>query len=151
MLGWKAEGSLSHTNAITHRHTHKKKKEKEKTKKKRGEKSTKDEQSKNSLLSVLKKSICDHKWNISNLIMGRLLGFITSHAKQDLIKRRAAQRSQFSIKIISKSLFSPTERTHFARWFSSKSAGSNPWHKVILCWRLVLNSYINYLLSTPIV
>lgn len=25
-------------------------------------------------------------------------------------------------------------RIHFARWFGFKSAGTNPWHEVILCW-----------------
>jgi len=39
--------------------------------------------------------------------MGRLPGFITSHAKQDLIKRSTTQQSLLSIKIISKSFFSP--------------------------------------------
>lgn len=41
--------------------------------------------------------------------MGRLLGFITNHAKQDLIKKKKStmQRSHLSIKIISKSIFPP--------------------------------------------
>ena len=25
-------------------------------------------------------------------------------------------------------------RIHFARWFGFKSAGTNPWHEVLLCW-----------------
>lgn len=100
------------------------------------------------------KPICVQKQNISSNNNGLNHSVITSHAKQDLIKGATISRSSLSIGkqdgwgwgggaemmggIKSSNLkripLLWKGRIHFARWFAFKSAGTNPWHEVILCW-----------------
>lgn len=111
-------------------------------------------QSKNTFMSVRKTHLCSKKQNTSSTNNGLNHSVITSHAKQDLIKMAAG--SQVSSLFIGKQgrwerggqRWTEEQkvwtqkgypllwrgRIHFARWFGFKSAGTNLWHEVILCW-----------------
>lgn len=98
------------------------------------------------------KPICVQKQNTSSTNNGLNHSVITSHAKQDLIKRAASPGSSLSIgkegrwerggaalewikgRDSGRIPLLWRGRIHFARWFGFKSAGTNPWHEVILCW-----------------